>query len=98
MGKSSKPTASYADGLDERLRDPGYAADYLSAAADEGQAEFLLALRDVTRAQGVGKVAKQAKRGRESLYKALSEDGNPGLETLLAVLGALKLKLHFDVG
>jgi probable addiction module antidote protein len=82
----------------ERVRDPGYAADYLSAAADEGQSELLLALRDVARAQGVSKVARQARRGRESLYKALSEGGNPGLETLLAVLGALKVKLHFEPG
>jgi probable addiction module antidote protein len=91
-----KRTQPYRDGLDGRLRDPAYAAEYLTAAADEGQAEFLLALRDVARAQGVGRVAKQAKRGRESLYKTLSEDGNPGLATLLSVLNALKLKLHFD--
>ena len=91
-------TRAYTDGLDERLRDPSYAAAYLSAAADEGQSELLLALRDLTRARGVSKVAKQARRGRESLYKALSEDGNPGLETLLAVLGALNVKLHFEPG
>src|SRR5689334_20797872 len=93
MRKRAQP---YRDGLEQRLRDPEYAAEYLTAAADEGQAELLLALRDVARAQGVGKVARKAKRGRESLYKTLSEDGNPALATLLSVLGALNLKLHFD--
>jgi len=91
-----KSTRSYEQGLDERLRDSQYAADYLSAAADEGKAELLLALRDVARARGVGRIAKQAKRGRESLYKALSKGGNPGLETLLSVLSAMELKMHFD--
>lgn len=93
MKKQSK---SYRQGLDERLRDPSYAAEYLSAAAEEGKEELLLALRDVARAKGVAKVAKRAKRGRESLYKALSAEGNPGLETLLLVLRAVELKLHFE--
>lgn len=92
----AKKTKSYRQSLDERLRDPEYAAEYLSAAAEEGKRELLLALRDVARAKGVAKVAKRAKRGRESLYKALSEEGNPGLETLLSVLRAIELKLHFE--
>src|SRR5512132_2151690 len=85
----------YVEGLDERLRDPAYAAEYLSAAADEGRRELLLALRDVARAQGVGHIARQAHRGRESLYKSLSGRGNPGLDTLLAVLQAAGIALQF---
>ncbi len=84
--------------MDERLRDPEYAAEYLSAAVEEGKDELLLALRDVARARGVADVAKIAHRGRESLYKTLSEQGNPGLDTLLSVLNALHLKLHFEPG
>lgn len=91
-----KRSRSYSDGLNEELRDPEFAAEYLSAAAEEGRAELLLALRQVARAFGVAEVAKEAGRGRESLYKTLSEDGNPGLDTLLSILGALKLKLHFE--
>ena len=72
------------------------AAQYLSAAASEGREEFLLALRDVARARGIAKVAKRAKRGRESLYKALSAGGNPELGTVLAVLDALEIKLTFE--
>ncbi|MBI5549689.1 MAG: putative addiction module antidote protein [Deltaproteobacteria bacterium] len=91
----AKRTQSYAEGLDERLQDPTYAAEYLSAAAEEGRSELLLALRDVARARGVGRIARGAHRGRESLYKSLSEKGNPGLDTLLSVLHAAGLALRF---
>ena len=91
----AKATKAYVDGLNERLRDSEYAAEYLSAAAVEGRAEFLLALRDVARAQGMGKIARRAHRGRESLYKALSGKGNPGLDTLLSVLRAAGVELQF---
>jgi probable addiction module antidote protein len=93
MTKQARP---YVDGLEARLQDPAYAAEYLSAAADEGKAELLMALRDVARARGVALVARDANRGRESLYKALSEDGNPELDTFLSVLAALRVKLHFE--
>lgn len=96
MAKQTGKAVSYTEGLDGRLRDPEYAAEYLTAAAEEGQAELLLALRDIARATGVAEIAERAGRGRESLYKALSENGNPGLDTLLSVLGALGLKFHFE--
>ena len=92
----TKQRISYRHHLDERLRDPEYAAEFLTAAAEEGQAELLLALRDIARAAGVAEVAGRARRGRESLYKTLSESGNPSLDTLLSVIGALGLKLHFE--
>ncbi len=92
MAKTTKP---YAEGLTDRLRDAEYAAAYLSAAAEEGRAELLLALRDVATAQGMGKIARRAHRGRESLYKALSGKGNPGLDTLLSVLHAAGIELTF---
>jgi len=92
----SARTKSYTEGLQARLKDPGYAAEYLSAAAEEGKAEFLLALRDAAKARGVATVAKAAKRGRESLYKALSKNGNPGLDTVLSILQALHVKVHFE--
>jgi probable addiction module antidote protein len=51
------------------------------------------ALGDVARSKGMSEVAKKAGVGRQALYKALSEDGNPTLETLTSVLGALGLSL-----
>lgn len=90
-----KRSTAYRQGLNERLKDPEYAAEYLTAAAEEGKEELLLALRDVARAHGMNRVAKQAQRGRESLYKTLSEGGNPGLDTLLSILEAVEVKLQF---
>jgi probable addiction module antidote protein len=91
----AKTTKAFVEGLDERLRHADYAAEYLSAAALEGRAELLMALRDVARAQGMGKIARRARRGRESLYKALSSKGNPGIDTLLSVLRAAGIGLRF---
>ena len=51
------------------------------------------ALGDVARAKGMARIAKAAGLGRESLYKALSQDGNPQLATVLKVLRALGLKV-----
>jgi probable addiction module antidote protein len=52
------------------------------------------ALGDVARARGMSKIAKAAGLGRESLYKALSAEGNPEFATVLKVLSSLGLKLH----
>jgi probable addiction module antidote protein len=92
----AKNLKSYTQGLSARLRDNEYAAEYLSAAAESGQEELLLALRDIARARGMSRIAKMSHKGRESLYKALSKDGNPGLETLLSILRATHIKLHFQ--
>jgi len=87
---------SYKDGLLKRLSDPEYAAGYLTEFLEQGEAEFLLALRDVVEARGgVGRLAKVAKLNRESLYKLLSKDGNPRLSSLASILGGLGLELQF---
>ena len=70
-------------------------AAYLEAALDEGDAAlFAAALGDVARAKGMSEIARRAEMGRESLYKALSPDGNPELATVLKVLRSLGLRLH----
>ena len=93
----SKKTKDYEEGHLEDLRDPVEAAAYLEAHLADGEPDaeelFLLALRDVTRAQGFSAVAEEAGLGRESLYKALSESGNPRLSTLRTLLNALGLRL-----
>src|SRR5687768_433392 len=93
-----KRTASYEDDLMERLRDPEYALHYLQVALeDEGDEHadviFLLALRKVAQANQMTHVAEAAGFGRETLYKMLSEKGNPGFSSLRAVLKALGLDL-----
>jgi len=69
-------------------------AYYLEAVFEDGDPALIAAaLGDVARAKGMSQVAQAAGLGRESLYKALSKDGNPELATVLKVLHALGLKL-----
>jgi probable addiction module antidote protein len=83
--------------LKEGLRDPEQAASYLNACLAGGSREvFLLALRHVAAAHGIGSVAKQSDLGRESLYRTLSAKGNPRLETLLRLLDTAGLRLSVE--
>ena len=68
---------------------------YLEAAFEDGDPRLVAAaLGDVARAKGMTKVAREAGLGRESLYKALSADGNPEFATVLKVMRALGLRLQ----
>ena len=68
---------------------------YLEAALEEGDAGLVAAaLGDITRAKGMTEIARESGLGRESLYKALSVDGNPTFATILKVIAALGLKLQ----
>lgn len=67
---------------------------YLEAAMEGNDPKHIAsALGDVARSKGMTEIAKKAGVGRQALYSALSENGNPTLETLTAVLGALGLEL-----
>lgn len=82
--------------VSEHLRTPEEMAAYLDAsiAECEGDAAFVAkALGDVARAKGMAALARETGLGRESLYKALSADGNPQLGTVLKVAKALGLQL-----
>jgi len=83
----------------EHLRTPEEMAAYLEACLEEadGDATFVAkALGDIARAKGMSQVARDAGLSRESLYKALSGERTPGLDTTLKVLKALGLKLHAE--
>ena len=70
-------------------------AAYLEAALEEGDPALIAAaLGDIARAKGMTQVARETGLGRESLYKALSPEGNPELATVLKVVRALGLRLH----
>lgn len=88
-------SASYDDLLIEMLQDEDRALAYLNAALeDEDPRIFLVALRNVTRAHGgIGEVAQRSGLNRESLYRALSEKGNPSIQTLATILSALGTRL-----
>jgi probable addiction module antidote protein len=90
--KKNKP---YQPELLESLRNPREAEEYLNVALEEDDPElFLLALRNVTEAQGgVARLAEKTKLNRESLYKMLSERGNPEFKSLDVLLHALGFRL-----
>jgi probable addiction module antidote protein len=67
---------------------------YLEAAMEGNDPKHIAsALGDVARSKGMSEIARKAGVGRQALYGALSENGNPTLETLVGVLNALGLQL-----
>ena len=82
----------------EHIRDDEDAAVYLDVALIEGDYQDVAwALGVVSRAKGMAAVAEAAGLGRESLYKALSPNGNPEFATVLKVVQALGLRLRAEV-
>ena len=95
MSNASRP---YKEGLLKSLKDPNESAAYLSAALEDGSPEvFLLALRNVAEAHGMTNVAEGAQLNRVSMYRMLSQQGNPQLDSLSAVLHQLGLRLAVEV-
>jgi len=73
-------------------------AAYLDAALEDGDPTLVVAvLGDIARAKGMTQIAREAGLGRESLYKALSTNGNPEFATILKVVRALGLQFHVEV-
>ena len=92
------PTEDYNEFLTEELRDPEVAAEYLSAALEDGSIDqFLLALKNVADAHGgIGVLSDITELNRQSMYKTLSEEGNPTLHNLLLILDALGMRLSCE--
>jgi probable addiction module antidote protein len=82
----------------QALGDPVNAAHYLNACLEDPDPHvFLMALRDVADAHGgIGTLAEDSRLNRESLYRMLSESGNPSLTSLAAVLKSLGLRLAVE--
>jgi probable addiction module antidote protein len=98
--KKAARTKTTAYDVAAQLRTPEEMAAYLDAWLDEfpdDAAGIARALGDIARAKGMTQVAKEAGLSRESLYRALSEDGNPSFDTVLRVARALGVKLHAEV-
>jgi probable addiction module antidote protein len=92
-----RPAEDERDELIGRLKDPQYCSKYLSAAFRDSAGTFLVALRNVAGAQkGMTMLAAEAGVNRENLYRVLSEDGNPRLDTLWAVLKAIGLRVSLE--
>ena len=74
-------------------------AAYFEAALEMNDSQLIAAvLGDIARAKGMTQIAKDTGLGRESLYKALSPEGNPEFYTILKVIHALGLHLHATSG
>ncbi|MCU0597768.1 MAG: putative addiction module antidote protein [Desulfobacterales bacterium] len=81
----------------EYLETPEDMAAYLEAALEDGEpAVIVQALGAIARARGMSQIARDTGLGRESLYKALSPEGNPEFATVLKVVRALGIKLHAE--
>jgi len=72
-------------------------SEYIRAAAETCDHKVLMsALAEVAKARGITKVANDAGLGRESLYKTFAAGAHPRLETIMAIMNALNLRLTVE--
>jgi len=93
-------TATTRYDVAEHLRTPKEMAAYLEACMEEtdGNAVFIAkCLGDIARAKGMTQLAKDTGLGRESLYKALSGEGNPSFATILKVTSATQPEFRYHI-
>jgi probable addiction module antidote protein len=84
--------------VEDLKNDPESADLYLESAIEEYNENFnkealLSSLRHLVEAEGVSKIARETGLTRDTFYKSLSPKGNPRLDTLMAIMKALKYKL-----
>ena len=97
--KSIRKTKTVPYNVADQLRTADERAAYLDAwlsEAPDDAAGIARALGDIARAKGMSSVARDAGLSRESLYKALSTEGNPSFATILKVAKALGVRLHAE--
>ncbi|MBB5517416.1 addiction module antidote protein [Amphiplicatus metriothermophilus] len=83
----------------DHLKTPEDVVAFLEATIEEDgdDPEFIArALGAAARARGMSEIARAAGLGRASLYKALSEDGNPSFATVTKVARALGVRVRFE--
>ena len=90
-----KASRSFHDTLIEYLRQPGAACAYLNACLEDGDRRiFQEALREVAEAVGgMTALARGAKLHRVNLYRILSKNGNPEIQSLENILKVFGLRL-----
>ncbi len=91
-----KPSRSFNETKKDLLKDPVVAAKYLEEILADGNMDvFTAALKDVADARlgGISALSKKTALNREQLYKTLSKNGNPRLNTLSEVLQAVGLRV-----
>lgn len=97
MKRVNKASVSYHDDLVESLRgDEEAQLEFIKANFEENgdmPSAILTAIRTVAEARGFSHFAEEAELNRENLYRVLSENGNPRLDTFFKILDVLGLKL-----
>lgn len=92
----TKNHRSHDDATVEMFRkDPSLAADYLNDVLATGdEVDLMMALRYLSTAfGGVQEIARRADANPNTMYRTLSEQGNPSLRTLRAILSSMGLRL-----
>jgi probable addiction module antidote protein len=90
-----KPVITTAWDPAEYLNNEEEIITYLTDVFSTNDTKLIIAaIGDVARARGMTRVAEDAECGRESLYKSLSQTGNPSFDTILKVLSALGYMLQ----
>ncbi|TXN50434.1 putative addiction module antidote protein, partial [Methylobacterium sp. WL2] len=88
------PVETFTYDTAEHLQTPEDIALYIEAIMEDGDPALLAeAIGVVARARGMTQIAQETGRSREQLYRTLSEKGNPQLDTLMAVLRAIGVRL-----
>lgn len=100
MKRVNKASVSYHDDLVESLRgDEEAQLEFIKANFEENgdmPSAILTAIRTVAEARGFSHFAEEAELNRENLYRVLSENGNPRLDTFFKILDVLGLKLTVE--
>jgi len=81
----------------EYLKTDEDVAAYLEAALEDGDPDIIIeALRDIARARGIARIAREVGMNRDALTKELSTKGRPEFTTVLKIVRALGLRLHAE--
>lgn len=81
----------------DHFRAPEDQAELLRDAIAQDDAGYLAhALGIIARAQGMSAIAEETGMKRQALYRTLSTQGNPTLDTLLKVTRALGLQMKIE--
>lgn len=97
--KSYQDLPKYKDYLIEKLKNKKYAAMYLEEAFQDYQehgdtAVLLIAFRYIAQARGgIAELAKKTHLNEKTLYRTLSKDGNPRLDTIWKLFSVLGFRL-----
>ncbi len=76
------------------LTSPEAIAEFMTDAFETGDAAYIAkSMGVVARAKGMTELAKETGLSREQLYRSFSEEGNPTLKTMLAVMKALNIDI-----